>query len=181
VVGGAKTFTGFSSESPAVDNYPSGNLSVFLMSEDKRGSGLPDGGDQLVKEPEIFPGSPDAVMDASELRIADSVVNSGTELSQPDFPVFDVNSGVEAEVGILGDAGIAGATSDQSAIGEEEDSEDDEGSQKFGDLSCPSVEPFYFVLPPSESFSKRVREVSRHDVAFMRGKPRLMALWEDCY
>ena len=48
-------------------------------------------------------------MDASELRIADSVVNSGTELSQPDFPVFDANSGVEAEVGILGDAGIAGA------------------------------------------------------------------------
>ena len=30
----------------------------------------------------------------------------------------------------------------------------------------------------SESFSKRGREVSRHDVAFMRGKPRLMALWE---
>ena len=59
-------------------------------------------------------------MDASELRITDSVVNSGTELSQPDFPVFDVNSGVVAEVGIL-----------------------DEGSQKFGDLSSPSVEPFY--------------------------------------
>jgi hypothetical protein len=84
-----------------VDNYPSGSLLVFLMSEDKRGLGLPDGGDQLVKEPEIFPGSPDAVMDASELRIADSVVNSrsGTELSQPDFPVFNANSGVEAEAG----------------------------------------------------------------------------------
>ena len=66
----------------------------------------------------------------------------------------------------------------ESAIGEEEDSEDDEEAQKFGDLSCPSVEPFYFALPPSESFSKRGREVSRHDVAFMRGKPRLMALWE---
>ena len=33
------------------DNYPSGSLSVFLMSEDKRGSGLPDGGDQLVNFP----------------------------------------------------------------------------------------------------------------------------------
>ena len=160
-----------------VDNYPSGSLSVFLMSEDKkRGSGLPDGGDQLVKEPEFFPGSPGAVVDASELRIADFVVNSGIELSQPDFPVVDVNSGVEAEVGILADAGIDGATSEQSAIGEEENSEDEE-SQKFGDLSCPSVEPFYFALPPSESFSKRGREVSCHDVAFMRGKPRLMALW----
>ena len=51
-----------------VDNYPSGSLSVFLMSEDKRGSVLPDGGGQLVKEPEIFLGSPDAVVDASELR-----------------------------------------------------------------------------------------------------------------
>ena len=161
-----------------VDNYPSGSLSVFLMSEDKRGSGVPNGGDQLVKEPEIFPGSPDAVVDASELRIADSVVNSGIELSQPDFSVFDVNSGVEAEVGIMADAGIDGATSEQSANGEEEDSEDDEGSQQFGDLSCPSVEPFYFALPPSESFSKRGREVARHDVAFMRGKPRLVALWE---
>ena len=39
-------------------------------------------------------------------------------------------------------------------------------------------EPFYFARPPSESFSKRGREVSRHDVASMRGKPRLMALWE---
>ena len=71
-----------------------------------------------------------------------------------------------------------GAPSEQSAIGEEEDSEEDEESQKFGDLSCPSVEPFYFAPPPSESFSKRGREVSRHDAAFMRGKPRLMALWE---
>ena len=39
---------------------------------------------------------------------------------------------------LLPDAGIDGATSEQSAIGEEEDSEDDEEShQKFGDLSCP--------------------------------------------
>jgi hypothetical protein len=149
------------------------------------------GGDQLVKEPEIFAGSRDVVVDADELKIADPVVNSG-----PGFPVAELTSGGESEVGtllanaepgsfffaveasnLLPDAGIDGATSDQSAIGEEEDSEDEEESQKFGDLSCPSVEPFYFALPPSESFSKRGREVSRHDVAFMRGKPRLMALW----
>ena len=60
----------------------------------------------------------------------------------------------------------------------EEDSED-EDSQKFGDSSCPSEEPYYFAPAPSESFSKRFgREVSRHDIAFIRGKPRLMSLWE---
>ena len=78
----------------------------------------------------------------------------------------------------LADVGFDGAPSGTSAIGEEEDSEDDEESQKLGDMSCPSDEPFYFAPPPSESFSRRGREVSRHDVVFVRGKPRLMALWE---
>ena len=40
--------------------------------------------------------------------------------------------------------------------------------------------PYYFAPAPSESVSKRLgpREVSRHDIAFMRGKLRLMSLWE---
>ena len=175
-----------------VDNSSSGIVPVFLMPEDKRGSVLLDEGDQLVREPDIFPGSRDIDVDAGELRIADPVVNSG-----PGFPVAELTSGGESEVGtlrassesgsfflaveasnLLPDAGIDGATSEQSAIGEEEDSEDDEESQRFGDLSCPSVEPFYFALPPSESVSKRGRKVSRHDVAFVRGKPRFMALWK---
>ena len=54
--------------------------------------------------------------------------------------------------------------------GVEEDSEDEE-SQKFGDLSYTRLEPFYFAPAPSESSSKRGREVSRHDIAFIRGNP----------
>jgi hypothetical protein len=61
---------------------------------------------------------------------------------------------------------------------EKKDIEDDEESEKLGGISCPSDQSFYFSPPPSESFSRRGREVSRHDVAFVRGKPRLMALWE---
>ena len=49
----------------------------------------------------------------------------------------------------LADVGFDGAPSGTSAIGEEEDSEDDEESQKLGDMSCPSDEPFYFAPPPS--------------------------------
>jgi hypothetical protein len=70
------------------------------------------------------------------------------------------------------------ASREQSVLGEDEDSGDDEGSRKFGDSSCPSKQPFYFAPPPAESVTKRCREVSRHDVAFIRGKPRLMAMWE---
>ena len=123
-------------------------------------------------------------MDASELIIAEPVSILGLGLSQPDFPVAEVNSGGEAEASnVLADAGFDGATSEPFASVEEdseddEEFEDDEESQKFGDLSCPSNEPFYFAPAPSESSSKRGREVSRHDVAFMRGKPRLMSLWE---
>ena len=104
--------------------------------------------------------------------------NLGLGLSQPDFSVAELNLGGKAETdNLLADAGIDGAMSEPFAS-VEEDSEDDEESQKFGDLSCPSVEPFYFAPAPSESLSKRGCEVSRHDIAFMRGKPRLMSLWE---
>jgi hypothetical protein len=81
-------------------------------------------------------------------------------LSKPDFPVAEVNSGGEAEASnVLADADFDGATSEPFAS-VEEDSEDDEESQKFGDLSCPSNEPFYFAPALSESSSKRGREVS---------------------
>jgi hypothetical protein len=167
-----------------VDNSSSGIVPVFVMPEDKRGSVLLDEGGQLVREPDNFPGSRDVDVDAGELRIVDPVVDLG-----PGFPVAILSTGGELKVGTvlagadllveasnsLPDVGFDGSPSEQSAIGEEEDSADDEESQKFGDLSYPSVEPFYFAPPPS---SRRGREVSRHDVAFMRGKPRLMALWE---
>ena len=95
-------------------------------------------------------------------------VLAGAELGSFSFPVEASNS--------LPDVVVDGASREQSAIGEDEESEDDEESQNFGNLSCPSKNPFYFA--PSESFLKRRREVSRHDVAFIRGKPRLMAMWE---
>ena len=79
-----------------VDNFSPASVPVFLIPEDKRGSVLPDGGDQLVKEPEIFAGSRDVVVDAGELRIADPVVNSG-----PGVPVAELTAGGESEVGTL--------------------------------------------------------------------------------
>ena len=93
-----------------------------------RESLLQDGGEWLVKEPKIFPGSLNVVVDASELMIADPVSNLGLELSQPDFSVAELNSGGEAEAGnLLADAVINGATSEPFAS-VEEDSKDDEES-----------------------------------------------------
>ena len=174
-----------------VDNSSSGTMPVVVMPEDERGSVFLDEGVQLVVEPDSFPGSRDVDdVDGGELRIVDPVVDAGlgfpvrklstdgelgvvlagADLGSSSFPVEVSNS--------LPDVVFDGASREQSVIGEDEDSEDDEESKRFGDLSCPSEEPFYFAPPPAESFSKRRREVSRHDVAFMRGKPRLMALWE---
>ena len=127
MVGGAKVFTGVSESSAVVQQFGRGCGQLFFWwfisfshVGGEKGVGITRRRGSIGKGAGNFPGSPDVVVHAGELRIADSVVNSGSELSQPDFPVFDVNSGVEAEVGIL-----------------------DEGSQKFGDLSSPSVEPFY--------------------------------------
>ena len=173
-----------------VGNANSGNMPVVVVPEDERGSLFLEEGDQLVVEPDSFSGSRDLEMVGCELRIVDPVVDAGSGL-----PVSELDTNGElgvvlagtavgsacipAEVSnLLAEVDCGGASREQSAIGEDEDSEDDEGSKRFGDSSCPSEEPFYFAPPPAESLSKRRREVSRHDVAFMRGKPRLMALWE---
>ena len=168
-----------------VDHPSAGIIPVVLVPKDNSGLVLLDGEDQLVKEPEFSVVSRVGVVDAGELMIADPVVNSVSELDLGgESGVLLVSSetgsvvrAVEASH-VSPDAVVDGARSDPSAIGEDDDSEDDEESLWFGDFSCPSVEPFYFALPPSESVSKRGREVSRHDVAFVRGKPRLMALWK---
>ena len=67
--------------------------------------------------------------------------------------------------------------SESSSTANEDD--DDDESLKLGDTSCPTEEPYYFSAAPTESVSKRYgREVSRYDIAFVRGAPLLMALWE---
>lgn len=152
-----------------VDVLPSGNPSVFLESE--------DGVDSSVKEPEISSGSLDVVVAASELiEAVPGASNSELELPQFDCATAQVDLGGEVDAGdVLPDAGDIVASSESSASADE-DSDDDE-SLKFGDLSCPTEESYYFVPAPSESISKRFgRKVSRHDIAFVRGVPRLMSL-----
>ena len=71
------------------------------MSED-RGESLviKDGGNSLVKEPEICSGSLNVVVDASELIRADlGASNLGLGLSQLDCAASEVNSGSELEAG----------------------------------------------------------------------------------
>ena len=157
-----------------MDNCSSGAIPVVVMPEAKRGSVFLDEGVSLVGEPDLFAGDVD--VGKGELRVVDHVVDVG-----PGFPVPKLSSDGELEIGTVlagaevGSFPVEGSNSmpdvvfdvasrEQSAIGEDEDSEDDEESQKFGDLSCPSKDPFNFA---PESFSKRRREVSRHDVAFI--------------
>ena len=134
----------------------------------------------LAQEPELGSGSLDIVVDACDLMIAEPELSDlGLGLSQFDCAVTELNSGGEVEASnLLPDACVVVATSEPFAS-VDEDIEDEE-FQRFGGLSCPCEEPYYFAPAPSKSVSKRlgIREVSRHDIAFMRGKPRLMLLWE---
>jgi hypothetical protein len=171
------------SENVVADNMcSSGVLPVVVGPEDKSSSVFLDDGIVLVGEPDL-PADNVNVGDGEASRVGVEV-NALPKLSSGDeLEVGNVLAG--AEVGFLVEASNLlpdvvpdVASREQSELGEDEDSVDDEEPRKFGDASCPSKQPFYFAPPPSESVTKRCREVSRHDVAFISGKPRLMAMWE---
>ena len=72
------------------------------------------------------------------------------------------------------DVGEVVCPSESSASAD--DGDDAHEASKYGNSSCPSEEPYYFA---KESFSKKYgSEVSSHDIAFVRGAPRLVSLWE---
>ena len=162
----------------AVSSVSSGALPVVVLPEDKRGLVILDEGVVLMGEPDLFAGNVD--FGKGEASFVDPDINVG-----PSFSPSKLSSAGELEVGnVLAGAEVGSlsveailmpdvvfdvASREQSALGEDDDSEDDEESRKLGDLSCPSEQPFYFSAPPSRSVSKRRREVSRHDVAFVRG------------
>ena len=123
-----------------MDNCSSGTIPVVVMPEDKRGSGFLDEGVSLVGEPDTFSGAHDVDVGKGELRIVDPVVDVG-----PGFPVPKLSTDGELEVGIvlagaevgsfflpveasnsLPDVVVDVASREQSAIGEDEDGEDDE-------------------------------------------------------
>ena len=108
-----------------VDNSSSGIVPVLLMPEDKKwGAVLLDKEDQLVREPDVFPGSRDVDVDAGELMVVDPVDNL-----RPGFPVAKLSTGGELKVVLasadprsflsveasnsLPDVGIDGAPSEQ--------------------------------------------------------------------
>ncbi len=175
------------SENVVADNSCSSGADVVLP-EDKRGSVILDEGVVLVGEPDLSADNVD--VGKGEASLVDPEVSVGPGFSPPnlsssgELEVGNVLAGAEVgsfpveAVNSLPDVVFGVASREQSAFGEDEDSEDDGESRKVGDSSCPSEQPFYFATPPSRSVSKRRREVSRHDVAFIRGEPRLMALWE---
>ena len=153
-----------------VDVLPIGNQSVFLESE--------DGVDLAVKEPEINLGSVHVVVAASDLLEASSPSNSQLQPALCDCPPVDVVIDVDSGGGeMVPDGGEVICSSESSASADDSDENDEE--LKDGDSSCFCEEPFYFAKAPSKSFSKKYGvEVSRHGIAFVRGAPRLVCLWE---
>ena len=140
-----------------VDELPSGNPSSFFESE--------DGVDSSVKEPEISSVSLNVVVAAIDLLETPRASNL-----QPEPALCDLVGGE-----MVPDVGEVICPSESSSSTDEGD--DDDESLKFGDSSCSSDEPFYFAKAPSKSFSKRYgSEVSRHDIAFVRGELRLVCL-----
>ena len=162
-IGHAKDSSSSGSLSGAVEVVPSGNFPVFPESA--------GGEDAALKAPDISSGSLDVILAASDLLEA---VSSAANL-EPEPALFDsaagqlVCDGELASGEMVPDVGEVICSSESSASVDEDEDDDDE-SLKLGDSSCPSVEPYYFAKAPSKSFSKRFgNEVSRHDIAFVRG------------
>jgi hypothetical protein len=137
------------------DVLPSGNPSVFLEAE--------DGVDFSV---------------ASDLLDAARASNLQPEPAVGDCPTVEVVIDGDSVGGeMVPDVGEVVCPSESSASADNGDDADE--ASKYGDSSCPSEEPYYFAKEASKSFSKKYgSEVSRHDIAFVRGAPRLMSLWE---
>ncbi len=119
-----------------MDNCSSGVIPVVVMPKDKTGSVSLDEGVSLVGEPDLF--ADDVDVGKGELRVVDPLVDVG-----PGFPVPKLFSGGELEVGTvlagaevgsfpveasnsMPDVAFEVASREHSAIGEDEDSEDDE-------------------------------------------------------
>ena len=151
---------------PALGDYPPVDVVIDVNS---------GGVDLAVKEPEINPGSVQVVVAVSNLLEASSSSNSQLQPVLCDCPPVDVVIDVDTGGGeMVPDGGEVICSSESSASADDGDEDDEE--LKDGDSSCFFEEPFYFAKVPSKSFSKM--EVSRHHIAFVRGTPRLMCLWE---
>ncbi len=152
------------------DVLPSGNPSAFLEAE--------DGVDFSIKEPEISSGSLNVVVAASDLLDAARASNMQPEPALGDCPTVEVVIDGDSVGGeMVPEVGEVVCLIESFASANDGDDADE--ASKYGDSSCPSEEPYYFAKEASKSFSKKYgSEVSRHEIAFVRGAPRLMSLWE---
>ena len=134
--------------------------------------------DFSVKEPEISSGSLNVVVAASDLLDAARASNMQPEPALGDCPTVEVVIDGDSVGGeMVPDVGEVVCPSESFASADDGDDADE--ASKYGDSSCPSEEPYYFAKEASKSSSKKYgSEVSRHDIAFVRGAPRLMSLWK---